>query len=97
MRGIRLSHGVAFVEYEGITVKLWPDGRCELSPILLDSLEWDLRTEPPDNWDYLAEGEILALENGGFEKIKERVAQVKDLLSGDEGKKTKTKRKFFRK
>ena len=96
MRGIRLSHGVVFVEYEGITVKLSPDGRCDLSPVLLDSLEWDLRTEPPDRWGYLTEGEIFALENGGFEKIRERVAQAKGVLSGEK-EPSKRKRKPFKK
>ncbi len=69
MKGIRLSHGVVFVS-DGIdTVRLLPTGECGTSPVLLESLEWELRTEPPHTWDYLTDGEIRSLPCGGFEKI----------------------------
>ncbi len=60
MRGIRLSHGVTFVEYDGVTVRISADGKCDLSPIMLPSLEWDLRTEPPETWDYISASDIDA-------------------------------------
>ena len=58
MRGIRLSHGVIFVECDGVTVRILADGKCGLSPIMLPSLEWDLRCEPPETWDYLFDSDI---------------------------------------
>ena len=58
MRGIKLSHGVAFVEYDGVTVRISADGKCELSRILFSSLEWDLRTESPDKWEYITESDV---------------------------------------
>ena len=58
MKGIRLSHGVTFVEYDGVTVRIKADGKCEISPITLSSLEWDLRTEPPENWTYIGASDI---------------------------------------
>ena len=58
MRGIRLSHGVSFVEYDGVTVRVNADGTCDLSPIQLPALEWDLRTEPPETWNYLCDRDI---------------------------------------
>ena len=62
MKGIRLKHGVAFVEHEGITVRINADGNCDISPIMLPSLEWDLRTEPPDTWTYILESDITPNE-----------------------------------
>lgn len=61
MRGIRLSHGVSFIEHDGVTVRIKADGTCGLSPIMLPALEWDLRTEPPETWDYIFDSEIDAL------------------------------------
>lgn len=61
MRGIRLSHGVAFIECDGVTVRIGADGTCGFLPILLPSLEWDLRTEPPETWEYIGESYIDSL------------------------------------
>lgn len=72
MRGIKLSHGVSFVECEGITIRISADGKCELSPVLLPSLEWDLRTEPPSSWDYLYQSDIDALG----EDIHRQITQI---------------------
>jgi hypothetical protein len=58
MRGIKLRHGVAFVEHDGVTVRIRADGTCELSPVQLPVLEWDLRTEPPESWTYITEAEL---------------------------------------
>ena len=69
MKGIRLSHGAVFV-YDGlVTVKLSKSGECGPSPIAYPVLEWDLRTEPPSTWEYLTEGDICGLTDGGYEKI----------------------------
>ena len=75
MRGIRLRHGVSFVEADGITIRINKDGSCELSPILLPSLEWDLRTEPPETWDYISESEIAAYGENTLRQIKAIVAK----------------------
>ena len=69
MKGIRLSYGTVFVSDGLFTVRLLPTGECEPSHVLLPSLEWELRTEPPHTWDYMTEAEIRALPDGGFEKI----------------------------
>ena len=69
MNGIRLSYGTVFVSDGLFTVRLSASGECEPSSVLLPSLEWELRTEPPHTWDYMTEAEIHALPNGGFEKI----------------------------
>ena len=79
MRGIRLSHGVSFVECDGVTVRINADGTCELSPILLPSLEWTLRTEPPDTWDYIFDSDIDAYgeeTRRALERIVEKYRRV---------------------
>ena len=69
MKGIKLSHGAVFV-YDGLfTVKLSKSGECGPSPITYQVLEWDLRTESPDSWEYLTEGDICGLADGGYDKI----------------------------
>ena len=79
MRGIRLSHGVTFVECDGITVRIMTDGHCELSPILFDVLEWDLRTESPDRWTYIDEADI---DKSTRQQIEHIVAKVNEILRG---------------
>ena len=69
MKGIRLSHGAIFVTDGTHTVRLLPSGKCTVSPISYATLEWDLRTEPPESWDYVLEGELRSLPNGAYEKI----------------------------
>ena len=69
MKGIRLSHGAVFVTDGRLTVRLLPSGACGISPVSYNVLEWDLRTESPDSWEYLSEAEIRALPDGGAEKI----------------------------
>ena len=79
MRGIQLSHGVAFVEYDGVTVRINADGTCELSPVMLPSLEWELRCEPPDSWDYICESDIDSFGKDTrlqIERILERVRSI---------------------
>ncbi len=76
MRGIRLAHGVVFVTDGLNTVRLLPSGECGISPILYGSLEWDLRTEPPEQWEYLSESQIRNLPNGGYDKIMAVFAEI---------------------
>ena len=76
MRGIRLTHGAIFVEKDGVTVKI-SRGKCSLSPILFDSLEWDLRTEPPHTWEYMTEGDIRGLGEEIFSEITNITNEVK--------------------
>ena len=80
MRGIRLNHGVSFVEIDGITIRIGKDGKCELSRILLPSLEWDLRTEPPETWDYIGESEIASLGENTLKQIEAIVAKFRNTI-----------------
>ena len=80
MRGIRLRHGVSFVEIDGITIRISKDGSCELSPILLPSLEWDLRTEPPETWDYISKSEIAAYAENTFRQIEAIVTKFNKII-----------------
>ena len=69
MKGIRLSHGTVFVTDGLTTIRLLPSGECGASPIAYEVLEWDLRTEPPESWEYLTESDIRALADDGYSKI----------------------------
>ena len=80
MKGIKLSHGVIFVTDGTHTVRLLKDGTCGVSPILCESLEWDLKTEPPTSYEYLTEGDIINLPNGGYEKIKKVFETIYEVL-----------------
>ena len=77
MRGIKLSHGVYFVEYKGVTIRINQNLICEISPILLSSLEWDLRTEPPETWDYIYDEDIASFGADTLEKIKQIAAEFR--------------------
>ena len=76
MKGIVIQGGATFVEQDGVTVRIL-HGKCELSPVLLGSLEWELRTEPPDTWDYLTESDIRGLGEELFSEIERIVNEVK--------------------
>ena len=67
MKGIRLSHGAVFVTDGLHTVRLLPSGQCGPSPIAYPVLEWDLRCENPNSWEYLTNGDIEGLD--GYDKI----------------------------
>ena len=82
MRGIRLSHGVTFVEHRGITVRIKADGKCEISPIEFDILEWDLRTESPDRWTYIDEEDIDSMGKDVRQQIEDIVSRVYKILNG---------------
>ena len=76
MRGIRLRHGVSFVECDGVTIRIKADGTCELSPITLSALEWDLRTEPPDTWDYIFESDLNESTREQIRRIVEKYRRI---------------------
>ena len=76
MRGIRLRHGVSFVECDGVTLRIKADGICELSPITLPALEWDLRTEPPDTWDYIFESDLNESTREQIRRIVEKYRRI---------------------
>ena len=79
IRGIKLKHGVCFVEYDGVTVRINTDGTCVLSRVLLPSLEWELRTEPPETWDYISDSDIDAYgeeTRRALERIVEKYRRV---------------------
>ena len=80
MKGIRLFRGAVFV-YDGLlTVKLSKSGECGPSPIAYPVLEWDLRTEPPECWEYMTESDIRALDDGGYEKITAAFEKMRSTL-----------------
>lgn len=80
MKGIKLSHGVTFVECDGITIRINADGTCELSPILLSSLEWELRTEPPASWDYLSQSDFDSMVAETRQQIEQIVARFHEII-----------------
>ena len=78
MQGIKLSHGTIFITDGLITVRVKKSGEVGLSPVTYHNLEWDLKTEPPDTWDYLTQGEIESLPE--FEKINALFEEVRKML-----------------
>lgn len=80
MKGIKLSHGVIFVTDGTYTVRLLKDGTCGTSPVLYETLEWELMTEPPSTYEYLTERDIVNLPNGGYEKIKKALNRIYEVL-----------------
>jgi hypothetical protein len=80
MKGIRLSNGAIFVSDGLITVKLSKDGECGASPIAYEVLEWDLRTESPDKWEYVSEAELRALPDGAYDRIAAVFDKVRKLI-----------------
>ena len=80
MKGIILSSGAIFVTDGLITVRLCANGECGVSPISYSVLEWDLRMEDPNKWDYLTEGEIMNLPNGAAEKILAEISKARSVL-----------------
>lgn len=80
MIGIQIRDGALFVEHEGVTVRVLADGTCDVSPVLYMVVEWDLRTEPPERWEYLTESQIKALEGGVYEKVLAVVNRVNSIL-----------------
>ena len=77
MKGIQIHGGALFVEHEGVTVRVRANGQCEVSPVLYMVLEWDLRTEPPDRWDYVTESDIRAMDNDVYGQILAIVSKVR--------------------
>ena len=80
MRGIKLKHGVIFVEHSGVTIRINADHTCELSPILLPSLEWSLQSEPPSSWDYLTQSDFDAFGTEIRQQIQQIVAEFHDTI-----------------
>ena len=78
MNAIKLSHGAIFVTDGLITIRVTKSGEVGLSPITYNNLEWDLRTEPPDKWEYLTQGEIESLPE--FEKITALFEKTRKIL-----------------
>lgn len=74
MKAIRIVNGALFVSDGTLTVRLLPSGECGPSPIMYEVLEWDLRTERPETWCYLSEGEICALPS--YAKIEQTFGEL---------------------
>ena len=81
MKGIKLCHGVMFVKCDYTTVRVLANGECGVSPITFENLEWDLRTEPPESWEYVSEDEIRSMGSEIYEKILEVEARVSNILN----------------
>ena len=79
MIGIMLSHGVLFVKHDGVTIKV-RNGECDVASIMYESLEWDLRTEPPEKWWYVSEAEIMDMDGDIYEKIIKKAEWVNSIL-----------------
>ena len=60
MKAIRLNSGVIFVEWGGFSTYRYNGEAWEVSPVLYNVVEWELRGEP-DRFEYLTEGDIRAL------------------------------------
>ena len=69
MRAIRMKHGVVFLKIDGVSIKIKANGEVGLSPILFDNVEWDLRTEPPSEWEYITESDVRGLGEGVYEAV----------------------------
>ena len=80
MRAIKLSHGTIFLDIDGISIRVTPDGEVGLSPTLYDSLEWEMAFTPPNRWEYLTEGDVRALEGGIYEKAAALARSVNERL-----------------
>ena len=69
MKGIAYPFGTIFVTDGRYTLRKTKRTDWQISPVSFSSIEWDLRTEPPDTWTYLTEEEIKDIPDGGYEKI----------------------------
>ena len=82
MNGIKLKHGTMFVVDDGVTVKISKNGECTISPVLLESLEWDLRTEGLDAYEYIYDADVLEMGEDVYRKVKEISSHVNGVLKG---------------
>ena len=80
MIGIQIRNGALFIEHEGVTVRVKTDGTCDVSPVLYMVVEWEMRTMPPAQWEYLSESRIKALDNGVYEQVLAVVNKVHSML-----------------
>ena len=80
MKGILILRGALFVLCDNITVRVSPSGKCGISPVSYQVLEWELRTEPPHTWDYVSEEYIRSMDGGVYDKIMEVVTQTRKTL-----------------
>lgn len=80
MKGIKIKNGATFVKCGNVTVRIIGEKKCEISPVMYESLEWELAFEPPDRWDYLSEGEIRALGDDVYYSIIDIARKVDRVL-----------------
>ena len=80
MKGIKLAYGTIFVTDGVSTVRVSKNGECDVSPISYSSLEWDLRTENPNSWEYIGEWELKSLPGGVYEKVLSVFEHIRDTL-----------------
>ena len=64
MKGIKLKNGVIFVEWGGFSTYRYTEREgWEVSPVMYQVVEWDMKNEGPDAFEFLTEGEIRALDS----------------------------------
>jgi len=80
MRAIKLKHGVIFAEWEGITLRYTADVGWEISPVMLPSVEWDLRGEGLDAYESVSESDLRALGEGAWEEMLACLDRVRETL-----------------
>lgn len=85
MKAIQIVNGALFVSDGTLTVRLLSSGECGPSPVMYEVLEWDLRTERPETWHYLSEGELRALPS--YAKIEAAFQKLYDTLGLTKGEK----------
>ena len=69
MRGIKIKNGALFVECGLSTYRYSERANWEVSSISYPALEWDLRTERPDSYELLSDGDIRTLGAEIFEGL----------------------------
>lgn len=79
MKGIRLLNGTIFIKDDLLTYKKTTDGKWTPSPVLFDTLEWELpQNGPMDEYEYLNDDDISALPD--FSSLQELSQKIKTLL-----------------
>ncbi len=65
MRGMQIKNGALFVEWGSLTYRCSEREGWGVSPISFSTLQWDMRSESPERYEYLTVGEILSLDSYG--------------------------------
>ena len=85
MKGIRMKHGAVFVELDGMSYR-YMRGKWGVSPILFGTLQWELRTTPPDEYEHLTADDICGMGDGVYEELLKLHEKTTLLLEGRRSK-----------